>query len=103
MYRIIKTLNHNAVLATDMNDNQEYILLGKGIGFGKKVSERIDAPEDVRIYSLKHVSERGKAKDLLQDTPAEYLDADGNPIQLNPGKTWICIVWDEYGSDVVVE
>ena len=58
MYRIIKTLNHNAVLATDMNDNQEYILLGKGIGFGKKVSERIDAPEDVRIYSLKHVSER---------------------------------------------
>ena len=37
MYRIIKTLNHNAVLATDMNDNQEYIMLGKGIGLGKKV------------------------------------------------------------------
>lgn len=74
MYRIIKTLNHNAVLATDTNDNQEYILLGKGIGFGKKVSERIEAPEDVRIYSLKNVSEHGKAKELLRDTPAEYLE-----------------------------
>lgn len=74
MYRIIKTLNHNAVLATDMQDNQEYILLGKGIGFGKKVSERIEAPEDVRIYSLKNVSEHGKAKELLQDIPAEYLE-----------------------------
>ena len=30
MYRIIKTLNHNAVLATDMNDNQEYIYLPGG-------------------------------------------------------------------------
>lgn len=74
MYRIIKTLNHNAVLATDTNDNQEYILLGKGIGFGKKVSERIEAPEDVRIYSLKNVSEHGKAKELLRDTPTEYLE-----------------------------
>lgn len=82
MYRIIKTLNHNAVLATDMNDNQEYILLGKGIGFGKKVSERIDAPEDVRIYSLKHVSECGKAKELLQDTPAEYLEISNQILNL---------------------
>ena len=53
MYRIIKTLNHNAILALNMEDNQEYILLGKGIGFGKKVSERVEALEDVRIYSLK--------------------------------------------------
>lgn len=82
MYRIIKTLNHNAVLATDMNDNQEYILLGKGIGFGKKVSERIDAPEDVRIYSLKHVSERGKAKELLQDIPTEYLEISNQILNL---------------------
>ena len=45
----------------------------------------------------------GTWRRIYDNTPAEYLDADGNPIQLNPGKTWICIVWDEYGSDVVVE
>ncbi len=36
-------------------------------------------------------------------TPAEYLDSNGNPIKISPGKTWICIIWDEYGQDVVTE
>lgn len=74
MYRVIKTLNHNAILATGTEDNQEYILLGKGIGFGRKVSERVEAPEDARVYSLQNVTERGKANELLQDTPTEYLE-----------------------------
>ena len=39
----------------------------------------------------------------VDDAPAEYLDENGEPIPINPGKTWICIVWDEYGQDVVIE
>lgn len=74
MYRIIKTLNHNAILAADMKDNQEYILLAKGIGFGKKVSERVEAPEDASIYSLQNVTKQGKAKELVRDIPAEYFE-----------------------------
>lgn len=45
----------------------------------------------------------GTWKRATDETPAEYLDENGNPIQLNPGKTWICIVWHEYGDDVVIE
>ncbi len=37
------------------------------------------------------------------NVPAQYVDADGNPIELNPGKTWVCIIWEEYASDIVVE
>lgn len=37
------------------------------------------------------------------DDPAYYVDADGNPITLNQGKTWICLIWDEYADDVVIE
>ena len=37
------------------------------------------------------------------EEPARYVDAEGNPIQLNPGNTWVCIVWNEYGDDVVTE
>ncbi len=74
MYRIIKTLNHNSILAVGMEDNQEYILLGKGIGFGRKVSERVEADADTRIYSLKNVSEQGKARELVRDTPAECFE-----------------------------
>lgn len=31
-----------------------------------------------------------------------YLDADGNEIQLNTGKTWICIIQDSYADRVEI-
>ena len=34
MYRVSKILNNNGVIAINTEDNQEYVLLGKGIGFG---------------------------------------------------------------------
>ncbi len=37
------------------------------------------------------------------EVPASYVDENGNPIVLNPGKTWVCIIWDQYGQDVVIE
>ena len=36
MYRIIKVLNNNAILALDQEKKREIILLGNGIGFGKQ-------------------------------------------------------------------
>ena len=42
MYRIVKVLNHNAVLAVNAEDGKECLLMGKGIGFGKKVSEHVE-------------------------------------------------------------
>jgi len=35
--------------------------------------------------------------------PASYIDADGNPIPITPGKTWVCIIWNDYADDVVIE
>ncbi|MCR4651454.1 MAG: DUF3048 domain-containing protein [Lachnospiraceae bacterium] len=35
--------------------------------------------------------------------PALYVDKDGKPITINEGKTWICMIWDEYSDDVVIE
>lgn len=74
MYRVIKALNHNAVLAVRENSTKEYLLLGKGIGFGKKVSEHIEPGEDVRIYSLQSDSERGNARALVRDINPVYLE-----------------------------
>lgn len=36
MYCILKILNNNALLAKVKEDDSERILLGKGIGFGRK-------------------------------------------------------------------
>ena len=39
-----------------------------------------------------------------EDTvPASYIDADGNPIPLTPGKTWVCVIWNDFADDVVIE
>ena len=53
MFRIKKVLNHNTVIAIGMEDSREYLLIGKGIGFGKRISERMEAPEGCTVYSLK--------------------------------------------------
>lgn len=51
MYRVIKPLNNNGLLALT-EDGQEVILLGKGIGFGRKNGERLTMPPKVKVYSL---------------------------------------------------
>ena len=74
MYRVTKALNHNAVLALDSEGCQEYLLMGKGIGFGKKVSQRIEAEEGTTVYSLRAVSEKGTARELLKELKPEFLE-----------------------------
>ncbi|MEY8337579.1 PRD domain-containing protein [Lachnospiraceae bacterium 62-35] len=66
MYRIKKVLNHNAVIAVRSNDNCGYMILGKGIGFGKKVTEKIEARPGDTVYSLQKDTERGNASELAK-------------------------------------
>ena len=40
---------------------------------------------------------------MSDEEPAKYIDYEGNPITLTPGKTWICIIWEDYREDVVYE
>ena len=60
MYRISKVLNHNTIIGIQEGDHQEYLIMGKGIGFGKKVAERINLPDEVSMYSLKETTKRGQ-------------------------------------------
>ena len=74
MYRVSKVLNNNGVIAINMEENIEYVLLGKGIGFGKKISERFEAPDGCARYSLREDTERGSAKELAKSIAPEYLE-----------------------------
>ena len=74
MYRVVKALNHNAVLAADVSDQKEYLLMGKGIGFGKKVSEQFEADESCRVYSLTDRKERNDVQDLAKSINPEFLE-----------------------------
>ena len=37
------------------------------------------------------------------ESPAIYVGKDGNGVILNPGKTWICLIWNDHADDVVIE
>ena len=74
MYRVKKVLNHNTVIVIGGKDNQEYLIMGKGVGFGKKVSEQIEERPEDTVYSLQESTERGDAKELVKSVPPVYLE-----------------------------
>ncbi len=74
MYRVSKVLNHNTVIAVGSDDHQEYLVMGKGVGFGKKVSEYVEIAEDALVYSLQEATERGNAKELVKSVPPLFLE-----------------------------
>jgi transcriptional antiterminator len=74
MYRIVKVLNHNAVLAVNAGDNTECLLMGKGIGFGKKISERVEPGKDTRIYVLQACHDSKEAGEIVKSIDPEFLE-----------------------------
>lgn len=54
MYRIIRILNNNGVMVYDMEREEEVILLGSGIGFGKRVNERfeLEKSDGIKRYTI---------------------------------------------------
>lgn len=67
-YKILRVLSHNVVQALDVSKNEECILLGKGIGFGKKVDQMIDSDAVERKYFIRDSENLHKYQKLLQTT-----------------------------------
>ena len=67
MYRIEKVLNHNTVIALHQDSHKEVLIMGKGVGFGRKVAERIEVRPEDRLYSLQKYKERGGAKSIAPE------------------------------------
>lgn len=74
MYRVTKPLNHNAVLAVKENSAQEYLIMGKGIGFGKKVSEHIQLTEGCSVYLIQNDDGRINRRKMLGEMEPKYLE-----------------------------
>ena len=66
MFRIGKILNHNSIIGIGDEDNKEYLIMGKGIAFGRKVCERIEVRAEDTVYSLQEFTDRGMPKDIIK-------------------------------------
>ncbi len=70
--KIKKIFNNNSVLAIDKNAN-EFVVLGKGIGFGKKIGTTLDTSliEKKFIYSKNAFTQR--LTEMISEIPQEYF------------------------------
>lgn len=75
MYRISKVLNHNTVMAVNYKNNEEYLIMAKGIGFGKKVAERFELPRDAEVYSLKETKKGQNMREMARSISPVFMEA----------------------------
>ena len=76
MYRVEKVLNHNVILAIKEDNKQEYLIMGKGIGFGKKIAERIEVDDvQVQVYSLIDIKNAKDTTSAVKEINPIYLEA----------------------------
>lgn len=74
-YKVNMVMNNNVVLAENLENKNEVILLGKGIGFGKKKNQMVFYPKDVIERSFINVSKSIKSDyfNLIQQMDLQVM------------------------------
>ncbi|MBQ4344058.1 MAG: PRD domain-containing protein [Erysipelotrichaceae bacterium] len=77
--KLKKALNSNSLIAADEKGN-EYIVLGRGIGFGKKKGDQIDEGSIERVFASDK-NTNAKLLELIRSIPEEYFILAGEIIE----------------------
>ncbi len=80
MYRIIKVLNNNGILVYENGTGRELILLGNGVGFGKRPTQQIDRLPGAKIYSLVTRQKSQSVLQVVNGIRPEFIEAAGRII-----------------------
>lgn len=72
--KITKLVNNNIVTSEDMQ-GREIIVMGRGLGFGKKPGMEIDVGKIEKVFQLSSEGENQKLVDIIQDIPIEHIAA----------------------------
>ncbi|GEN91579.1 PRD domain-containing protein [Tetragenococcus koreensis] len=67
--KVVQSLNQNALLVN--NDGNECIVVGKGIGFGKKRGDVVENKQEVKFYKM--VPEQDGVRELIEDIDDKSL------------------------------
>jgi transcriptional antiterminator len=71
-YEVQKSLNNNVLIASDIDGN-EVVLIGSGIGFGKKIGEPINYEQVEKMFVLNDPEKQEQYKQLLSTIDGETL------------------------------
>ncbi len=70
--KIAKILNNNAFISLDEND-EEIIVMGKGIAFGKKQGYEVELTDSCKVFSNSDKELNNRLKNIVSDIPQEYI------------------------------
>lgn len=73
MYTIKKVLNSSVVLVAD-GAGREFILLGKGIGYGKKPGAEVPASEENQVFVPLEEGRENQAREVLSSVSPEIVE-----------------------------
>lgn len=71
--KIVKVMNNSLILARDKND-EEIVVMGKGLGFKRKPGDELDKEKIEKIFVLKGETAIREYVRLIEQTPNEYIE-----------------------------
>ncbi len=77
--KIEKILNNNVIVS--IKDEQEVIVMGRGIAFNKRPGDNISEEKIEKIFTLEDEDMTKKFKTLISDIPIEYMELSEKIIQ----------------------
>lgn len=70
--KIEKVLNNNIISSIDSN-GKELVVMGKGIGFGRKAGDDVEEAKVEKIFKLDNNSESKHFQEVVENMPIEHL------------------------------
>ncbi|MDZ5610796.1 CAT RNA binding domain-containing protein, partial [Bacillus pseudomycoides] len=71
--KIAKIINNNVISAFN-DQNEELVVMGRGMGFQKKIGGAVDKDKIEKIFKLHNKDVSEKFKTLLYEIPIEYME-----------------------------
>jgi len=83
--RIKKVINNNILCVVD-SKGSEMIVTGRGLGFKRKIGERVDPSLCEKTYHMEGEAEQRKLRELCEQIPAEHLKLTQDLIEYIKGQ-----------------
>ncbi|GGP07029.1 glucose PTS transporter transcription antiterminator GlcT [Oceanobacillus neutriphilus] len=80
-FSVIKSLNNNVLIAEDTDQN-EVILIGKGIGFAKKKHDLIESKTVEKLFVLRNKAEQENYKKIIHNIDEKTLQSIVDSIEI---------------------
>lgn len=82
---INRILNNNVVITLDEN-NEETIVMGKGIGYQKSKGDTIDEEKVNKVFKISNIEVSDKFQELFNKIPIEHMKLSGEIIEFAESK-----------------